>query len=273
METLSVITITLNEERNISRCLGSVRWADEIVVVDSFSSDGTMESARGFTDKVFQHRYQGSTRQMELGIREATGDWILFLDADEEVSEPLADEIRGMLASGTPYAAFEILRKPQAFGRWIEHGGWFPDYQLRLLRRKDAVAMHAEVHGGFSVSGPRGRMSGPVYHYTYDTIHAYLERMNDYTSLELSNRLARNPEARASWYNLFLSPVAHFLRRFISLKGYRDGFHGFVLALLDGTYALVLYAKLWEYRMRLQEGKGHLPPMTNEDLHAMRRIR
>jgi glycosyltransferase involved in cell wall biosynthesis len=269
MATLSVVTITLNEERNIARCLRSVAWADETVVVDSFSRDRTLELARGLGARVYQHEYPGSTRQMERGIDYATGDWILFLDADEEVSPELAGEIRRILNEGTECRGFEILRKPWAFGRWLEHGGWFPDWQFRLVRKDSYTVNHAEVHGGYSVRGSRGRLSGIVYHYTYETIFAYVARMNEYTSLEVANRLATRPDARARWYNMILSPVSHFLRMFLSRKGYRDGMHGFVLALLDAVYAMLLYAKLWEYGRARQEGRA-TPPITNRELNLLK---
>jgi glycosyltransferase involved in cell wall biosynthesis len=270
MATLSVVTITLNEERNIGRCLRSVGWADETIVVDSFSGDGTVERAGALGARVFQHEYPGSTRQMERGIGYATGDWILFLDADEEVSPELAEEIRRILKEGTDCTGFEILRKPWAFGRWLEHGGWFPDWQFRLIRKDSYTVDHAEVHGGYSTRGPRGRLSGMVYHYTYETIFAYVARMNEYTSLEVANRLAGRPEARARWYNMILSPVSHFLRMFVSRKGYKDGMHGFVLALLDAVYAMLLYVKLWEYRTAQQEGRP-TPPITNRELNVLKR--
>jgi glycosyltransferase involved in cell wall biosynthesis len=273
MATVSVVTITLNEERNIERCLRSVSWADERIVVDSFSGDRTVERARALGARVLQHEYPGSTRQMERGIGVAGGDWILFLDADEEVSPELALEIRRMLTEGTTCAAFEILRKPWAFGRWLEHGGWFPDWQCRLVRRDNYTVNHAEVHGGFSTRGPRGRLGGGsavVFHYTYENIFAYVARMNEYTSLEVANRLARHPEAQARWTNMLLSPLSHFLRMFIVRRGYRDGMHGFVLSLLDAVYAMVLYAKLWEYRRAQREGTP-TPPITNRELNLLKR--
>ncbi|MEW6510600.1 MAG: glycosyltransferase family 2 protein [Bacteroidota bacterium] len=270
MATLAVVTITLNEERQIERCLSSVRWADEIIVVDSLSTDRTVEIARRFTSKVYLRDYPGSTRQMEQGISYASSDWILFLDADEEVTPELADEIRDVLKSGTAITGFEILRRPWAFGRWIEHGGWFPDWQCRLIRKDSYTVNHAEVHGGFSTTGPHGRLTGMVNHFTYPTIAAYLSRMNDYTSLEVANRLAARPDAAAHWYNMLLSPLSHFLRMYISRTGVRDGMQGFILSVLDALYSFALYAKLWEYRRARREGRA-TPPITNAELNVMKR--
>lgn len=273
MAGLSVVLITRNEEENIDRCLQSVRWADEIIVVDSFSTDRTVEKARAYTEKVYQHEYPGSSKQGERGIGYASGEWILLLDADEVVSSELAAEIQAMLDAETPFTAYRICRKPMMFGRWIEHGGWFPDYQVRLFRKDRRRAEHQEVHGGFTTDGPHGTMQGFVYHYTYDTVYDYVERMNDYTSLEISNRLRRDPAVQVRRSDLLLHPLSHFLRMYISRKGYRDGFHGFVLSLLDANYSMLLYAKLWEYQAAKKAGREPLPPVNNATLNARKRHR
>lgn len=273
MEKLSVVLTTLNEERNIDRCLGSVRWADEIVVVDSFSHDRTVEKAKEYTGRVYQHEYPGSSRQVERGIGYATGEWILVIDADEEVTPELREEIHTMLASKASVAGFEIPRKAFAFGKWIEHSGWFPDYQFRLFRKNNYRANHQEVHGGFEAVGSKERMQGLLLHHTYETIYSYVQKMNDYTSLQVTNRLKEGGGKSVPWHKLVLSPVSHFLTMLFSRKGYKDGFHGFVLALLDAMYTFLLYAKLWEYHYRRQEGAGHLPPITNTELNKVKHIR
>jgi glycosyltransferase involved in cell wall biosynthesis len=271
MPTVSVVLITLNEEKNIDRCLGSVRWADEIVVIDSFSRDRTVELAKKYTDKVFQNRYEGSTRQMLYGVERSSGDWILFIDGDEEVSPELAEEIRKAVQEPGTLAGYDLLRKPWAFGSWIEHGGWYPDYQFRLLRKDGFTVNHEEVHGGFEPRGPKGRLGGVVYHYTYPTIYSYLARMNDYTSLQVSNILRTRPGKTVRWYNVIFSPLSHFLRMYLSNKGYKDGFQGFALALLDAVYSMMLYLKLWEFRFQQRRG-GELPPITNVELNRMKSI-
>ncbi len=270
MAKLSVVLTTLNEERNIRRCLDSVRWADEIVVVDSFSRDRTDELAKAYTQRVYQHEYPGSSRQVERGIQYATHEWILVIDADEEVTPELAAELRNAIALNNEIVGYELLRKPYAFGKWIGHGGWFPDYQFRLFRKDGYRANHEEVHGGFEPTGQKGRIDALLLHHTYETIYSYVEKMNDYTSLQVSNKLKGDPTLHPKWYNLILSPVSHFFRMFLSKKGYRDGFHGFVLALLDATYSMLLYAKIWEYRMREAEGAGRLPPINNMELNKLK---
>jgi glycosyltransferase involved in cell wall biosynthesis len=275
MEKVSIILITLNEEQNIERCLKSVRWADEIVVVDSGSTDRTVELAKKYTDSVHVHPFRGDSMQREVGVGHATGDWIFILDADEEVSSELAEEVLHIAREGThsreSIVGYEYPRKPSAFGKWIEHGGWYPDYQFRFFRKDSYVANHREVHGGFETHGRKGRLIGIVYHHTYDTVFDYIERLNVYSSLYVSSKLGVEPNIQARWHNLILNPLSHFLRMFFSKKGYRDGFHGFVLAILDAVFSFAVYAKIWEYRMRQKEGKGLLPPITRAELNRRKR--
>jgi glycosyltransferase involved in cell wall biosynthesis len=269
---LSAVIITLNEERNLPRCLGSVRWAEEIVVVDSFSTDRTVEIAGTFGARVVQHEYEGSSRAVQRGIDAATREWIFVIDADEEVTPELAQEI-STVVERNPDAGFDIPRKAYAFGRWIEHGGWYPDHQFRLFRKGACRVDHQEVHGGFAPTGARERLHGLLLHHTYETIYSYVQKMNDYTSLQVTNKLRANPGLVVGRPKLLLSPLSHFLTMFISRGGYRDGFHGFVLALLDATYTFLLYAKIWEYRWREREGRGVLPPVTNAALNRLKRAR
>ncbi len=269
---ISVVLITLNEEKNIDRCLGSVRWADEIIVVDSFSSDRTVECARAYTNIVIQHAYDGDIRQRERGFALATGDWLFYIDADEEVSPELRQEILGTIADPSAADGYFVPRKVRVFGKWIYHGGWYPDATFRLFRKGAYRAEQAEVHGGFTVPGRKGSLGGELFHYTYDTIEQYVAKMNDYTSLQVSNKLSNDPGIRVHWWKLILSPTSHFLRAFFSRKGYKDGVHGFLLAVLGSVYTFSLYAKLWEYRMREQEGKGILPPITNLSLHPYKQL-
>jgi hypothetical protein len=139
-----------------------------------------------------------------------------------------------------------------------------------LFRKDSYYTDHQEVHGGFNTRGKKGRLEGILYHHTYETIYSYVEKMNDYTSLQVTNKLKSNPSLLPKRRNLILSPLSHFLRMFISKKGYKDGFHGFVLALLDATYTLLLYAKIWEYQTRKVDGAVNLPPITNVDLNKLK---
>ncbi len=271
MSKLSVIVVTFNEEKNIERCLRSVRWADEIVVVDSFSADRTIELAKKYTKAVFQFKYPGYSKQVERGMERATGDWFFILDADEEVSEELASSIKMTVADPAAKDGYYASRKINVFGKWIEHGGWSPDWQFRLVRRDKCVAEHQEVHGAFTTRGSKGHLQGVLYHYTYPTIESYLEKLNDYTSLHVSNKLKEHPALEVRWHKIVLSPASEFFRTYVVKKGYKDGMEGFILSVCSALYTLGLYAKAWEYRMREKEGKGHLPPITNAALQHSRR--
>jgi glycosyltransferase involved in cell wall biosynthesis len=270
MPRLSFILITYNEEKNIERCLRSVSWADEVIVVDSFSTDRTVELARQFTPNVIQHEYDGDIGQRERGFEKATGEWLFYIDADEEVTEELKGDILSAIASPSAREGYEVPRKVRAFGKWIRHGGWSPDHTFRLFRKDKYVAEPAEVHGGFSVRGAKGRLSGPLLHYSYESIEHYVRKLNDYTSLQVSNKLGESHGV--GWTKIVFSPLSHFFRKYISQQGYRDGFHGFVLAVLGSLYTLALYAKLWEYGFRMREGKNLLPPISNTELTRLKRL-
>lgn len=271
MATISVIVPTFNEEKNIDRCLRSAAWADEIVVIDSFSTDHTLERARNYTDTIIQAEYPGYSRQVERGIMHSRGEWIFILDADEEISPELARAIRSAVGSPAPSDGYEVNRRVTVFGKWIDHCGWSPDWQFRLVKKASCVAVHHEVHGAFTTLGSKGRLEGFLYHYTYPTIEQYLDKMNDYTSLHVSNKLADSPGIKVAWYKIVLSPLSYFLRMFIVNKGYKDGMHGFLLSAYSAFYSLLVYSKTWEYRMREAGGKGTLPPITNSELQEVKK--
>jgi glycosyltransferase involved in cell wall biosynthesis len=268
MPRVSVIVLTLNEERNIARCLGSVRWADQVVVVDSFSADRTVGIARDFGAEVIAHEYDSDLRQRSRGFEVATGEWILVLDADEEVPPELAAEIREV-TGGAGAEGYEVARLVSFHGRWIRNGGWYPGYAMRLFRKDRVVIEDAAVHGGYTVAGARGRLRHPIHHYSYDSISHYLGKMNDYTSLQVTNLLRSKPGYVPGPAKLLASPISHFLRNYVTRRGYRDGMQGFLLAVLDSIYALALYAKLWEYRAF--SGAGEPPPTDMDAIRAMKR--
>lgn len=271
MPELSVVVITFNEERNIGRCLKSIRWADEIIIVDSFSTDRTIEIARGYTSMIVQHEFDGDIPQRERGFAAAKGDWLMYIDADEEASEQLEQEVRTVINSPDARGGYYVSRKVSILGQWILHGGWYPDPSFRLFRRSAYVALPAEVHGGFAVNGTTGRLDSELYHYTYASLEEYLRKMNAYTSLQVSNKLREDPQRSAGVRKIVLSPLSHFVRKFFFQQGYKDGILGFILAVFGSIYTLALYAKLWEYQMQQRQGSSALPPITNLELMEYRR--
>ena len=271
MARLSVIVITYNEEKNIERCLRSVQWADEVIVVDSFSTDRTIEIAKSFTNNIIRYAYDGDIPQRERGFAAAKGDWLLYIDGDEEVSEELKNEILSVINSSQAKEGYYIPRKVSVLGKWIMHGGWYPDYSFRLFRRSVYFAEPAEVHGGFNVKGEKEMLRGELYHYTYPTLEEYIRKMNMYTSLQVSSKLRDASLQDVRLTKILFSPISHFLRKFVSQQGYKDGMIGFILAVLGGIYTLALYAKLWEYHYRKQT-QGDLPPITNLELQRVKRL-
>ncbi len=256
---VSVILITKNEEVNIERCLQSVQWADEIIVVDAESTDQTVAKAKALHATVFVKHWEGYAKQKEFAMHQTKHDWVFSIDADEEVTEQLKKEILHIVKQSSALNGYEVPRKSFFLGKWIRYGGWYPGYQLRLFKKSKARMNHRPVHEGFLIDGMIGLLSADLNHYTYNSIRHYIEKMNDYSSLDVINTVARGRTVR--WYNFILNPLSAFLRMYFSLHGYRDGFHGFLLAYYSALHSLTIFAKSWEYQISLRQ-QTSLPPVT-----------
>lgn len=242
MEKISAILITLNEEKNLEACLDCIRWADEIIVVDCGSRDGTKEIALKYTDKFHYRAWDNFSRQKAHALGLASNDWILSLDADERVTKELAEEIRK--AAGSEALAGYFLKRDNYFlGKLMRGTGWQHDYQLRLFRKSRAKVTDKLVHEGFEIDGEVGRLSNPLLHFTYPSISAALKKMNEYTSLEA---IEYAPSRKSSGAAAVLHSLSAFSRCYVSRRGYRDGAHGLVLSLLNSVATTLLYMKLWE---------------------------
>ncbi len=246
MSTLSVILITLNEERNIEACLRSVEWADEIIVVDSQSTDKTVEIAKQFTDKVVSIDWKGFAASKNLALRQAQCDWVLWIDADERVPAELAAEIRQVIAQNPPEAGFAIARRAFFLGRWIKHCGWYPGYVLRLFRRSKACFNDNLVHEGLILQGEQGRLHNDLLHYTDDSLEHYMWKFNRYTSLAAEELVQRG--RKAGWFSMVGRSLHAFFRMYILKRGFLDGMEGLMLCLLSANYVAMKHAKLWEAR-------------------------
>ncbi len=268
MEKLSVVIITLNEERNIERCLRSVQWVDEVVVVDALSSDRTVEICRKLKARVIQRAWDGFAPQKQFAVSSASHPWVFVLDADEEISPELGEELRTTLASENMADGYRVNRKSFFLGQWMRYGGWFPDAQIRLFRKTAGSVSQRPVHEGIDVQGRVGQLVNPLNHYTYHSIEQYLSKLNIYTSLDVSNKLLEKPHT-VRWYNFLLNPISVFLRMYVALGGFRDGFRGFLLAAYSSLYKLLLYAKSWEYQTAAAR-KTVPPPVTTEALNPLR---
>lgn len=240
---LSVTVITWNEAERLRGCLTSVVWADEIVVVDAGSDDKTVEIARSFTDHVVGRPWAGFASQKNFALAQATGDWVLSLDADEEVSPELAAAIQRVLAS--PAAdGYAVPRRNIFWGRWVRHGLLYPDWQLRLFRRGRGRFVERPVHESVEVDGTVGRLPAPLVHRSYRDVADFLERTNRYTTLAADEWVRSGRGIRRS--DLLLRPLGRFVSMYLVHGGFLDGWRGFLLAVLYAYYVFVRSAKVWE---------------------------
>jgi glycosyltransferase involved in cell wall biosynthesis len=242
-----------NEERNIRRCLESVKWADEIIVVDSYSSDRTPDICREYTDRVYQHEWLGYIGQKNLIKDMAAGPWILFLDADEEVSPELRSEIEHEFesASCVHYAGYAFPRMVWFLGRWIRHGDWYPDIKLRLFRKDLGVCGGKEPHDRTTVNGPVKQLQGNLFHYTYDDILDQLATMNRFSSITAETKYDEGKRFRAT--DLLFRPFYRFLRGYLIRRGFLDGLPGLIIAITTAYGVFIKYGKLWELQQQKLE--------------------
>jgi glycosyltransferase involved in cell wall biosynthesis len=244
MRRLSVCVITANEEERLRPCLESVAWADEIVVVDAESSDKTVVVAREFTDRVLVRPWPGFAAQKNFAIEQATGDWILSLDADEQVTPELRQEIERVLRAGGPAVGYSVPRRNIFWGRWIRHGRLYPDWQLRLFRHGRGRFVDLEVHESVRVEGPVGRLAAPLLHASYRDLSDCLARFDRYATLAAEDLVRRG--GRVGPADLWLRPLGRFLSMYVLHRGFLDGWRGFVLASLYAHYVFVRSVKAWE---------------------------
>ncbi|MFO7870996.1 MAG: glycosyltransferase family 2 protein [Kiritimatiellia bacterium] len=242
-----------NEENKIRRCLESVRWADEIVVVDSFSTDRTVEISRRYTDRVYEHRWLGYIGQKNLIKDLAAGPWILFIDADEEVSPQLHEEIVRELEQNAKeeIAGYEFPRMVRFLGKWIRHGDWYPDAKMRLFRKDLATCSGREPHDRTTVNGKVKRLRNPIYHYTYDDITDQLASLNHFSTITAQTRFEEGDRFRL--VDLIFRPPLRFLRSYVIKRGFMDGLAGLVVAASAAFGVFAKYAKLWELHLKAKE--------------------
>jgi glycosyltransferase involved in cell wall biosynthesis len=254
---ISVYMITYNNERTVERALQSVAWADEIVVVDSFSQDKTVEICRKFTDKVFQRKWPGYRDQYQYAADLTAHEWIMFVDADEEVSPELAAEIRKKLNERAgDWDGFFAYRRTYYLGRWIRFGGWYPDGEIRLYRRSRG-RWEGGLHAKIVVDGKVDSLKSQYLHYTYRNISDQIQTIDQYTKVAAED-LFKNGE-KFCLSKLLFRPPLRFVKEYILKSGFRDGLPGLIIVVSTMYYVFVKYAKLWELRTsRKQDGNGSL---------------
>jgi glycosyltransferase involved in cell wall biosynthesis len=240
---VSCTIICFDEEDNIRAALESVKWCDEIVVVDSFSTDRTIEICREYTDQIHQRPWPGFVEQKAFALAQTHYPWVLNLDADERVSPELRREIQSVLEYPTA-DGYYIPRLVYYLGRWWWRGGWYPDYRLRLFRRDRVVWGGVDPHEKVILHGRSARLKSPMLHYTYRDIAAHLATINFFTGVAARELELRGQ--RATLADLFLRPLWRFLRFYVMRRGFMEGIAGLFVAQSAAFYVFAKYAKLWE---------------------------
>jgi len=248
---ISAVVITKNEQDKISACLDSLKWVDEIIVVDDYSDDETVNICKGYTDKVLQNRFQSFSAQKQFAFSKATGEWILSVDADEVVPEALRQEIAEVLSQpGITEKGYHIPRKTFFLNKWIRHCGWYPGYQLRLFKNGSWQMKDVRVHEAVSVEGETAHLKEALLHYSYPSISVYIDRMNKYTTLAAKQAIEEGLKinTKRPRRTAFGKTLKTFYKMYIKQGGFKDGIHGFFLCVFSAVYQLMVYAKYWQIR-------------------------
>ena len=251
MPGVTATIITLNESANIAAALESVRWADEIIVVDAQSTDDTVDIARRHTDRVIVRPWPGYVEQKNFAASQASHDWIFSLDADERVTPQLADEVRGILAAGTSCAGYRGPRVSHYLGRWIRSTDWYPDHQLRLYDRRRAAWAGRHVHESVRVDGAVGRLRADLQHFPYRDVSHHLQTIDRYSTL--AARQMFEDGRRIGGLGILLHAYGAWFRNYIVRGGFRDGTVGFLVSGLNAFYVTLKYVKLWEMRKKSED--------------------
>ncbi|MBF0465724.1 MAG: glycosyltransferase family 2 protein [Nitrospirae bacterium] len=246
MKNVSVTIITNNEERNIEGALRSAACAGEIIVIDSGSTDRTLEICGTYNARVYTHQWQGYARQKQTAIGYATLPWVFVLDSDERLTEELVSEIELVTQGNSTVNGYYVSRKNFFLGKWIRHGGWHPDNVLRLFRNGTGQFQEREVHEKIIVDGTLGYLKNPIEHYTYETVGDFIKKMDNYSTL--SAREIVKSGRYTGFFALALKPPATFIKMYIFALGFLDGLHGFILSLLYAVNTFLKYLKAWEHR-------------------------
>jgi len=247
---ISVTVRTFNEEQNIRECLESVAWADEIVVVDSQSTDRTVAISQEFTDRIIIQPWLGHIRQSQFATDKTTNLWVLHMDADERVSPELRDEILALDLEKSVCDAYEMPRKHFFMQQWIDHSAWYPDYKIRLFRKDRCAWGGYAPHDEVKVKGRKKKLRHDILHYIYRDIAHFAATKNTYSSLTAEAHFQNNKRARM--IDVTLRPVYAFLYRYFVRLGILDGIPGFTISIMESHAVFMKYLKLYELQNRLQ---------------------
>lgn len=267
---ISVVISAYNEEKKIKDCLESVKWADEVIVVDGMSADSTAAIAKKHGAKVYTRENNLMLNvNKNFGFGKATNDWILSLDADERITPELKEEINSLSAEARALdgqvSGYWIPRKNIIFGKWIEHTGWYPDHQLRLFRKGHGRFDEKHIHEMINLKGEAGYLKNHFIHYNYETVAQFLHKtMVIYAPNEASEKLRKGYVFNHMDFIRF--PLSEFLKRFFAGKGYKDGFHGLMLSMLMGFYHFVIFLYIWEKKNFVEPEDKNFPHYLKEEL-------
>lgn len=251
---ISVIVPSGNRKDLIEDCLKSVSWADEIIVVDSFSNDGSIEIAKRYATKIIQHEYIFSALQKNWAIPQAKNEWVFILDTDERISKGLRTEIFDTLrTNSSEIVGYRIPRINYFLGKPIMHGGYYPDYQIRLFRRDFGRYDLRKVHAHVNLQGECGTLKSPIIHYAHQSIDQSLKNLLILmTSWEAEEREIKTKN-KGLWFQIVFRPIGAFFLRYIKEGGWKDGYRGLVLSYIWSMYVAVTYMKIWEKRLNIPD--------------------
>jgi glycosyltransferase involved in cell wall biosynthesis len=247
---ISVTIRTFNEEKNLQECLESVSWADEIVVVDSLSTDNTVAIARKFTDRVILQKWLGHIGQSQFATDQTKNLWVLHMDADERVTPALRDEILALDLGTSPYDAYEMPRRHFFMQKWINHSAWYPDYKIRLFRKDRCRWGGYNPHDEVKVSGKKKKLRYDLTHFIYRDIEHFAATKNTYSSLTAADHFKNGKRARI--VDFTLRPLYAFLYRYLVRFGIADGIAGFTISVMEAHAVFLKYIKLFELQHKLK---------------------
>lgn len=248
---LSGVVIAKNEENNIERCLSSLSFCDEIIVVDSYSTDKTVELAKKHTSKVFTKNWSGYVDQKNYAVGLASSEWILSLDADEQVSEELRTEIQEMIKKDPKEDAFSVPRRTIHSGQWIRYGGWYPNRLVRFFRKSRGEWRGEAVHEFWETKGRVGELKSDLIHYSFENISDQVQRNDLYSTLG-AKALFENRCSFSIW-RLLVKPISKFVETYFFKRGFLDGYRGFFISVSAAYSVFLKWAKLWELSQNGQE--------------------
>jgi glycosyltransferase involved in cell wall biosynthesis len=244
MQKISSVIICKNEEQNIDGCLKSIEWVDEIILVDAYSTDKTIEIAGEFPNvKIIQNEWKGYASQRKFGLSKSAHDWTFILDADERCTPELQNEIISSVRERKNVYGYYIPRKSFFLGKWIKHGGWYPGYQMRLFRKEFTGITDRMVHEGYEVEGETAKLKNDILHYTVTNLSSFMNRVNKYSDLTAKEKSGIK---KIKLTDLLFRPAAAFIQSYIIKRGFLDGIHGLMVSHFHMITNMLTYMKVYE---------------------------